>query len=167
MRRSFITASLAGLVLVACGDSPTRPGGSPPPNPPPSSLYRVSTLLTVYRSAGELAQWTRGDDGDDRIGRILLGVEDLAEGTTILNNEGGRFELQASIDRIDDQFTDTDYRSAFDETRENLMRFFNDADNDGWAIDGRHGAGRDWPHDEDGNDPDGWTAQMIVIVTRR
>lgn len=50
----------------------------------------------------------------------------------------------------------------------NLRRFFNDADNDGWSVDGRHGEGRDWPHDGrgNGNDPDGWTAQMIVTVTR-
>ena len=33
-------------------------------------------------------------------------------------------------------------------------------------IDGRHGEGRDWPFDENGNDPDGWTAQIVVTITR-
>jgi hypothetical protein len=58
--------------------------------------------------------------------------------------------------------------SAFDETQNNLERYLNDADRDGWSIDGRHGTGRDWPYDgpNNGNDPDGWTAQIVVTVSR-
>ena len=59
-----------------------------------------------------------------------------------------------------------DFVTVFGETKANLRRFFNDADNDGWSVDGRHGTGRDWPHDRDGNDPDGWTSQIVVTVTR-
>jgi hypothetical protein len=114
----------------------------------------------------EDALWTEGTTRDDRIGRILLGVGSLSEGTTALDNEGLRVELQAAIGRINAQFSDADYRSAFNETKDNLRRFLNDADADGWSIDGRHGPGRDWPYDSNGNDPDGWTAQIVVTVTR-
>jgi hypothetical protein len=67
---------------------------------------------------------------------------------------------------VNAQFADADYVSAFDESKANLLRFLNDADTDGWCIDGRHGIGRDWPFDSNGNDPDGWTAQIVVTVTR-
>lgn len=159
------------LLLAGCGDGPTGPGGgtssTTTTTAPPASRFRVSTLLTVYVRASEEAQWTQGEDGDDRIGRILLGVETLTAGTSVLDNEAGRIALQEAVDRINAQFTEADYRAAFDETRANLERFLNDADNDGWSIDGRSGANRDWPHDENGNDPDGWTAQMVVTVTAR
>lgn len=161
---------LGSLVVGGCGDGSSS-GPTPPTAPPttsvPVSSFRIETLLTVYRSAEDLALWTQARTDDVRIGRILLGVDELAEGTTILNNESSRFELQAAIDRLSSDFSDGDYRAAFDESEENLRRFFNDADDDGWSIDGRHGPGRDWPHDEDGNDPDGWTAQMVITVTRR
>jgi hypothetical protein len=130
------------------------------------SPFEVKTLLTVYTSAEDDAQWTEGTTRDDRIGRILLGVDALSEGTTTFDNEGRRDELQEAVERVNAQFTDADYISAFDETKANLLRFLNDADTDGWSIDGRHGAGRDWPFDENGNDPDGWTAQIVVTVTR-
>jgi len=130
------------------------------------SPFEVKTLLTVYASAEDDAQFTEGTTRDDRIGRILLGVDSLSEGTTTYDNEGTRELLQDAIDRVNAQFTDADYTSAFDETRANLLRFLNDADADGWSIDGRHGPGRDWPFDSNGNDPDGWTAQIVVTVTR-
>jgi len=97
-----------------------------------------------------------------------LGVADLSAvvGSTNLNNEAGRQALQAAINRLRAQFEETDYESAFDESRSNLERFLNDADSDGWSIDGRNGSGRDWPFDADGNDPDGWTGQIIVTVTK-
>jgi hypothetical protein len=138
-----------------------------PPASVPASPFRIETLLTVYPSAEDSALWTRGRTDDARIGRILLGVDELAEGTTNLNNEAGRFELQAAIERLNAEFSDADYWAAFDESKKNLRRFFNDADNDGWSIDGRHGTGRDWPYDHNGNDPDGWSAQIIVTVSRR
>jgi hypothetical protein len=95
-------------------------------------------------------------------------VDDLngVTGATNLNNEGGREKLQAAIDRLREQFQDADYQAAFGDTRANLERFLNDADNDSWSIDGRNGTGKDWPHDRDGNDPDGWTGQIIVTVTK-
>lgn len=175
--KNITPATLLAIVLsstfslVGCGDGPTRPGGgttsTTTTTAPPASQFRVSTLLTVYVRASEGAQWTQGEDGDDRIGRILLGVDTLAAGTTVLDNEAGRVELQAAIDRLNAEFTEADYRAAFDETRANLERFLNDADNDGWSIDGRSGANRDWPYDSNGNDPDGWTAQMVITVTAR
>ncbi|MFQ5790695.1 MAG: hypothetical protein ACE5JI_09495 [Acidobacteriota bacterium] len=157
--------------FVGCGgSSSTGPSNTPPvlPPPPPSPSFQISTLITVYESAEAVAQWSQGHTTDERIGRILLGVQDLstALGATVLNNEAGRFELQATIDRFRGDFQETDYVSAFDETGTRLERFLNDADGDGWSIDGRHGAGRDWPHDQDGNDPDGWTAQIVVMVTK-
>ena len=112
--------------------------------------------------------WSRATTSDERIGRILLGVNDLstAIGSTNLNNEAAREALQAAINRLTQRFTSQDYLSAFDETQNKLRRFLNDADNDGWSIDGRHGTGRDWPYDRNGNDPGGWTAQIIVTVRR-
>ena len=74
--------------------------------------------------------------------------------------------LTGLVPQLQAQFADADYESAFDESRENLLRYLNDADGDGWSIDGRHGEGRDWPFDENGNDPDGWTAQIVVTITR-
>ena len=127
------------------------------------------TLLTVYRNAASLADFTEGTTTVEDLGETMLGVDQLSPGTTVFDNEEGRHELQNAIDRVNEGFSDADFQAAFDESRVNLRRFFNDADNDGWAIDGRHGEGRDWPHDGpgNGNDPDGWTAQMIVTVTRR
>jgi len=125
--------------------------------------------LTVYPKAAALAQFTVGTTTDEELGKIMLGVDELSPGTTVMNNEEFREVLQAAITRVNENFSDADFVAAFGETKANLRRFFNDADNDGWSIDGRHGAGRDWPHDGrgNGNDPDGWTAQMIVTVTRR
>jgi hypothetical protein len=166
--------TLTFLVLAAlcgCGD-----GGSGPTQvtttstttttATPISPFEIRTLLTVYTRAEDEARWTEGTTRDDRIGRILLGFDTLQEGTTFLDNEGLREDLQAAVERINAQFSDADYRSAFNETKENLLRFLNDADSDGWSIDGRHGEGRDWPFDANGNDPDGWTAQIVVTVTR-
>ncbi len=164
-------ASLALLLLAlgsACknGDSPAGP--TAPPGTPPPPQYSISTLLTVYPSAEDDALFTRGTTTEARIGQILLGVSDLANavGSTDFNNEEGRVALQAAIDRVRAEFRDADYRAAFDESRENLERYLNDADGDGWSIDGRHGPGRDWPYDTNANDPDGFTAQMVVTVTR-
>ena len=161
---------LALAALCRCGDG----GSGPSPTTTSTttttaavvSPFQIRTLLTVYTRAEEDAQWTEGTTRDDRIGEILLGVDTLSEGTTALDNEGLRDELQAAVGRINAQFSDADYQSAFSETKANLLRFLNDADADGWSIDGRHGAGRDWPFDTNGNDPDGWTAQMVVTVTR-
>jgi hypothetical protein len=157
--------------LITCGsDGPTTPTQPPPPPPPPTSQFEITTLITVYRNADADAEWSRGTTNDERIGRILLGVNDLgtAVGSTNLNNEGGRRELQRAITRMQNQFTSDDYVSAFDETQENLERYLNDKDGDDWSIDGRHGTGRDWPYDgpRNGNDPDGWTAQIVVTVSR-
>jgi hypothetical protein len=162
---------LALVALCACGDGGSGPTqvtttSSTTTTAAPISPFEIRTLLTVYPRAEDDALWTEGATRDDRIGRILLGVDALQEGTTSLDNEGGRLDLQAAVGRINAQFSDADYRSAFNETKENLLRFLNDADSDGWSIDGRHGEGRDWPFDGDGNDPDGWTAQMVVTVTR-
>jgi hypothetical protein len=156
------------LVLVcfaACGDGPTNPNPTTT-TVPPQSMYQISTLITVYTRAQDDAQWTEGTTRDERLGKILLGIDSLTEGSTALNNEGGRQELQAAIDRVNAQFSDTDYSNAFGETKGNLLRFLNDADADGWSIDGRHGEGRDWPFDSNGNDPDGWTGQIVVTITR-
>jgi hypothetical protein len=122
----------------------------------------------VYRNSESGAFWTRGETTTERIGEILLGVEDLntVTGATNLNNEKGREELQAAVNRLREQFEEADYQAAFGETQANLERFLNDADNDGWSIDGRNGRNKDWPHDSNGNDPDGWTGQIVVTVTK-
>ncbi len=163
-------ALLLALFVSACGGSgpsgPTPPPTVMPP-PPPVSTFEITTLITVYEKAASLAQFTEGTTSDENIGKILLGVDELSTGGTLLDNELLRFDLQEAIDRANEQFSDADFEAAFGETKENLRRFFNDADNDGWSIDGRHGEGRDWPHDGDGNDPDGWLAQMVITVTRR
>jgi hypothetical protein len=161
---------LSGFFL-ACGGSN---GPTAPTNPtttttaPASPTYQIDVLITVYKHNDSGAFWSRGQTTDGRIGEILLGVDDLSTslGPTNLNNEGGREELQASIDRLRSDFQDADYQAAFGETKENLERYINDKDNDGWSIDGRNGLGRDWPFDSNGNDPDGWTAQIVVTVTR-
>ena len=169
MRYFFCALTLLGLSgLLGCGGSnPVGPINPPPPPPPPS--YEVSTLITVYRTAESGAMWSRGTTTDERIGKILLGVDDLSSvvGSTNLNNEAGRDALQAAIERLRVQFQDGDYLIAFDDTRSNLEPFLNDADSDSWSIDGRNGRGRDWPYDSNGNDPDGWTGQIIVTVTKR
>jgi hypothetical protein len=161
---------LLNALLFSCGDGGTRPSSTTPSTTTttaaPASPFQIETLITVYTGAEEDAQWTEGTTRDDRIGRILLGVDTLSEGTTSFDNEGLREELQDAVERVNAQFTDADYPSAFGETKANLLRFLNDADADGWAIDGRHGAGRDWPFDGNGNDPDGWTAQIVITVTR-
>jgi hypothetical protein len=169
-QRLLIAIFLTGLVF-GCN------GGTGPTNPTtttttttsiPASSFRIETLLTVYQTSVSGAFWTRGDTNSERIGKIILGVEDLdtVVGSTNLNNEGGREELQAAINRIRADFEAADYTEAFDETQQNLERYFNDADNDTWSIDGRNGRNKDWPHDFDGNDPDGWTGQIIVKVTK-
>jgi hypothetical protein len=161
---------LALLALCGCNDSGSGPSPvtttSTTTTSAPVSPFEIRTLITVYARAEDDAQWTEGTTRDDRIGKILLGVDSLQEGTTFLDNEGLRVDLQAALDRVDAQFADADYQSAFDESKANLLRFLNDADGDGWSIDGRHGEGRDWPFDENGNDPDGWTAQIVVTITR-
>jgi len=170
MRIDLVDVVLVLATLSGCGDG----GSGPSPTTTTTttaavvSPFQIRTLLTVYTRAEEDAQWTEGTTRDDRIGKILLGVDTLSEGTTALDNEGLREELQAAIERVNAQFSDADYRSAFNETKENLLRFLNDADSDGWSIDGRHGDGRDWPFDGkgNGNDPDGWAAQIVVTVTR-
>jgi hypothetical protein len=170
--RIAVFGVLAGAVLGAllgCGGGGTGPSTTSSVTTTTSvvvSPFEIKTLLTVYTSAEEDAQFTEGTTRDDRIGRILLGVDALSEGTTALDNEGMRDHLQAAVGRVNAQFTDADYESAFDETKANLLRFLNDSDADAWSIDGRHGAGRDWPFDTNGNDPDGWTAQIVVTVTR-
>ena len=173
IRALIAAASLIG-VLTACGSNsgPTNPTPNPPPTTPPPTTpqFEITTLITVYRNSDADAEWTRGTTDDARIGQILLGVDDLSTviGSTNLNNEGTRNELQAAINRVRNRFTNADYLSAFDETQMKLERYLNDADRDGWSIDGRHGEGRDWPHDGPGNrnDPDGWTAQIVVTVRR-
>jgi hypothetical protein len=170
MKVESVDVVLVLAALSGCGDS----GSGPSPTTPSTttttgvvvSPFQIRTLLTVYTRAEEDAQWTEGTTRDDRIGRVLLGVDTLSEGTTTFDNEGLREELQDSVERINTRFSDADYRSAFNETKANLLRFLNDADADVWSIDGRHGAGRDWPFDTNGNDPDGWTAQIVVTVTR-
>jgi hypothetical protein len=166
----LVASALALAVISACGGntgpSTTTTTTTPATTSVPVSPFEVKTLLTVYTSAEDDSQWTEGTTRDDRIGKILLGSDTLSEGTTTFDNEGLREELQDAVERVNAQFTDADYMSAFDETRANLLRFLNDADGDGWSIDGRHGMGRDWPHDSNGNDPDGWTGQIVVTVTR-
>ncbi len=167
--RIATAAALALPTLFGCGGGGTGPSTTTTVTTTTSvvvSPFEIKTLLTVYTSAEEDAQFTEGTTRDDRIGRVLLGVDALSEGTTALNNEGLRDQLQAAIGRVNAQFTDADYESAFDETKSNLLRFLNDADADSWSIDGRHGLGRDWPFDTNGNDPDGWTGQIVVTVTR-
>lgn len=165
-------AILSSLFVLCCGDSgPSRPTTTTSvtvTTTAPVSRFEITTLLTVYRSAPSLADFTEGTTTDEDLGKIMLGVDQLSPGTTVLDNEELREELQAAINRVNESFSDADFQAAFGETKQNLQRFFNDADNDGWSIDGRHGEGRDWPHDGrgNGNDPDGWTAQMIVTVTR-
>jgi hypothetical protein len=170
MKRLIASAAILAqsFAVQGCGDSsPSRPTATTTTtSAPPVSRLQIETLTTVYRQANDYARWTEGSTNEERVGQILLGVESLTEGTTVLNNEERRFDLQQVINRVTEEFTEADYVAAFDETKANLERFFNDADNDGWSIDGRHGEGRDWPHDADGNDPDGWTSQMIVTVTR-
>lgn len=164
----YVLGLVALATLCGCGDGGTGPTTTTTTTTSaPVSPFEIRTLITVYTRAEEDAQWTQGTTRDDRIGKILLGVDSLSDGTTALDNEGLRAELQAAVSRVNAQFSEEDYRSAFDETKANLLRFLNDADSDGWSIDGRHGAGRDWPYDSDGNDPDGWTAQIVVTVTSR
>ncbi len=171
MRIHTILPLLAVAILAACGSdsSPTSPSPTTPPPTSTAPQFEITTLITVYRNSDSDALWSRGTTTDARIGQILLGVDNLSNsvGATNLNNEAARVALQAAIDRVNDQFTDADYRAAFDDTTGRLRRYLNDADNDGWSIDGRNGAGRDWPHDgrNNGNDPDGWTAQIVVTVT--
>lgn len=171
MKRIIVSVAILAqsFALQGCGDSsPSRPTvPTTTTSAPSASLFQIETLTTVYRRANDDARWTEGSTDDVRVGQILLGVDSLTEGTTVLNNEEGRFDLQEAIDRVTEEFTEADYVAAFNETMTNLARFFNDADNDGWSVDGRHGEGRDWPHDSDGNDPDGWTSQIIIVVTRK
>jgi hypothetical protein len=169
MKIALFDAALVLAALSGCGDGgsgPTPVTTTTTTTAPVVSPFEIRTLVTVYTSSEDDAQWTEGTTRDDRIGKILLGVDTLSEGTTTFDNEGLREELQDGIERVNAQFTDADYPSAFDETKGNLLRFLNDADADGWSIDGRHGAGRDWPYDTNANDPDGWTAQIVVTVTR-
>jgi hypothetical protein len=166
MKIENVDVVLVLAALSGCGDGGTGPSPTTTTTTAPVvSPFQIRTLLTVYTRAEEDAQWTEGTTRDDRIGRILLGVDSLSEGTTTFDNEGLREELQAAVGRMNAQFSDADYPNAFDETKANLLRFLNDADSDGWSIDGRHGDGRDWPFDTNGNDPDGWTAQMVITVT--
>lgn len=151
--------------LATCGGGPSGPTTTTT-TAPPLPAFEIETLITVYENNHALAEWTEATTRDERIGKILLGVETLTEGITALDNEGRRVELQAAIDRLNQQFTEADSLTAFGETKENLQRFLNDADGDGWSIDGRNGPGRDWPYDDDGNDPDGWTGQIVVKITK-
>ena len=173
MIRTFNASALTlifALVLAGCGGSsgptPSGPTVTTTTTAAPVSQFQITTLITVYRNAGSFAEFTEGTTTNEDIGKILLVVDSLQTGTTLLDNELLRFDLQQAIDRVNEQFADADYEAAFGETKENLRRFFNDADNDGWSVDGRHGVGRDWPHDGDGNDPDGWTSQMVIRITR-
>lgn len=159
------------ILFLGCGNNsgPTTPTTTTTTTSvPPSSSFQIDVLLTVYQNETSGAFWSRGSTNSERIGQILLGVEDLSTvtGETNLNNEGGRVELQAAINRARADFQTADYTEAFGETQENLERFFNDADQDTWSIDGRNGRNKDWPHDSNGNDPDGWTGQIIVTVTK-
>lgn len=162
---TVLLTSLLGAMAGCNGGSPTTP--SPPTTTTiPASPFQIEVLITVYQSSVSGAFWSRGQTRTERIGQILLGTEDLstAVGSTNLNNEGAREALQAAINRVRSDFLEADYQAAFGETRENLERYLNDADNDGWSIDGRNGPGRDWPYDSDGNDPDGWTGQIVVTI---
>jgi len=168
MKKLIRSASFSLVcALVGCGDGPTNP--SPPSTTttaPPVTGFVIKTLLTVYTTNDDLAQFTEGTTSDERVARILLGVDSLSVGRTVLDNEAKRVELQAAIDRVNQQFSASDFQAAFGESQANLTRFVNDADSDSWSIDGRSGLGRDWPYDRNGNDPDGWTAQIVVTVSR-
>jgi len=168
-----VTALTSAIFLSACGGSGSSP--TPPPSPvtttttiagPTPSPFEMSTLITVYKRADAFAEFTEGTTRDERLLRIVLGDAPVTGGTILRNNEVGRLELNQTIGRIMSEFEDADFTEVFDETKANLRRFFNDADNDGWSVDGRHGEGRDWPHDADGNDPDGWTSQMVIELRR-
>jgi hypothetical protein len=150
--------------LMGCGESPTNPTGPPPP----AAAFEITTLITVFNSADSGAFWSRGTTTTARIGQILLGVDNLAGAApaTNFNNEAGHAALQSALTRMRQQFGPSDYLAAFNDTQANLERYLNDADGDGWAIDGRNGVNTDWPYDGDGNDPDGWTAQLVVNVER-
>lgn len=163
-----LLVALAAFFVGCGGDGPSSPTSPVPPPVPPAPSYQITTLITVYRNSTSGAFWSRGSTTSERIGQIILGVDDLAAstGSTNLNNEGGRNRLQGAINRIRDQFQAADYPSAFGETEANLERYLNDADQDSWSIDGRNGAGMDWPYDRNGNDPDGWTGQIVVTVER-
>lgn len=174
IKNNLSAAALASsLLVIACGDSgPSRPTPTTTTTAttaPPVSRFEITTLLTVYRSAASLAEFTEGTMTDEDLAKVMLGVDQLTAGTTVMNNEEFRRDLQRAVERVNEGFAPVDFQTAFGETRENLRRFFNDADGDGWNIDGRHGEGRDWPHDgpNNGNDPDGWVAQMIVTVVAR
>jgi len=162
--RFLLVVAIAGT-LSCNNDSPSTPTPLPPP---PLPNFQITTLITVYPSAEADALFSRGTTTNEQVGQTLLGVTDLGTvvGSTNFNNEEGRVRLQEAIGRAGARFTDADYQSAFGETRPNLDRFLNDADSDSWSIDGRHGPGRDWPYDSNGNDPDGFTAQIVVTVTR-
>lgn len=163
------TVLIIGLALTKCGDSgPTTPVApvTTTTTAPATPQFQITSLITVYMNAGSFAQWSEATTDDERLGEIILGVSELSPGRTVFNNEVGRLDLQQAIGRINEQFQDADYVSAFDETKENLRRYLDDADNDGWSVDGRFGVGRDWPHDGDGNDPNGWTGQLVVTVER-
>ncbi|HEY7817793.1 MAG TPA: hypothetical protein VIG29_06215, partial [Vicinamibacteria bacterium] len=135
MKLEFLEPVLILAFVAGCSDGRTGPTTTTTTTAPAPS-FEIKTLLTVYPSAEEDALWTEGTTQDERIGRILLGVDALTEGTTAIDNEGLRDQLQAAIERIDEQFRDADYLAAFDESKENLLRFLNDADSDGWSIDG-------------------------------
>jgi hypothetical protein len=159
---------VAALTTLGCGDSPTGPsngGGGGTSSPP--ARFEITTLITVYNHSDSGAFWSRATTEDARVGQILLGVSDLrdAPSSTNWNNEARRVELQAAVDRVRQQFQDGDYPSAFGDSRETLERYLNDADGDGWSIDGRNGINTDWPFDSNGNDPDGWTAQLVIELT--
>ena len=170
LRNTFLF--VFGILLIKCGSSstPYNPYTPTSPSPPiattPTTTFTIDTLTTVYRNAGSHAEFTEGSTANETVGKKLLGVDSLEIGTTVLNNELLRNELQQVINRVNEDFSENDYLEGFGETKQNLKRYFNDADNDGWSVDGRHGAGRDWPHDSDGNDPDGWTSQIIITVSR-
>lgn len=167
-----LIGGVAGCLAASCGGGGSTPTPSPSPvttttvSGPALSPFEMSTLITVYRGAAAFAEFTEGTTRQERLLEIILGDRAITEGTVLLNNEVGRFELNQTIFRINSQFEDADFEEVFSETKTNLTRFFNDADNDGWAVDGRHGEGRDWPHDGDGNDPDGWTSQMVIELRR-
>ena len=157
------------VLSMGCGNNsgPTTPTTTTT-TAPPSPSFQIDVLMTVYQNETSGALWSRGTFTDERIAQILLGVEDLntVTGNTNLNNEGGRVEMQAAINRVRTDFQAPDYEAAFGDTQQNLERFLNDADQDNWSIDGRNGRGKDWPHDSNGNDPDGWAGQIIVTVTK-
>jgi hypothetical protein len=169
VRATPLLLFFVGFITGCGGSSPSSPSPPPTVTPPPATpSYKITTLITVYRTSISGAFWSRGTTTDERLGEIILGVNDLASsvGSTNLNNEGGRLSLQEAIDRIRDEFRTADYQEAFGETEGKLERYLNDADNDTWSIDGRNGVGRDWPYDNNGNDPDGWTGQIVVTVER-